>query len=155
MVWWVLELVLGRWTFTTIAMQMYLCCFLFNDLLSLSFVFDSWQIRSIEMLHKRFENFPEAFVKNLVSSQTRRCCSLYDLLHFTCITCGSPFCLWDLSCWCWYSVFLTSTACLLRDNHIPRWAYCIFFFLCKCLFCYEANFSILLLSRSFHLQYPR
>ncbi|KAF6157565.1 hypothetical protein GIB67_004503 [Kingdonia uniflora] len=30
------------------------------------------EIRSIEMVHKRFETFPEAFVKNLVSSQTRR-----------------------------------------------------------------------------------
>lgn len=31
-----------------------------------------WQIRSIEMVHKRFESFPEAFVKNLVSSHTKR-----------------------------------------------------------------------------------
>uniref|UniRef100_A0A5B7BUS1 1,3-beta-glucan synthase n=1 Tax=Davidia involucrata TaxID=16924 RepID=A0A5B7BUS1_DAVIN len=30
------------------------------------------EIRSIEMVHKRFESFPEAFVKNLVSSQTKR-----------------------------------------------------------------------------------
>ncbi|KAJ4962108.1 hypothetical protein NE237_022018 [Protea cynaroides] len=30
------------------------------------------EIRSIEMLHKRFESFPEAFVKNLVSPQTKR-----------------------------------------------------------------------------------
>nr|DAD30693.1 TPA_asm: hypothetical protein HUJ06_009544 [Nelumbo nucifera] len=30
------------------------------------------EIRSIEMVHKRFENFPEAFVKTLVSSQTKR-----------------------------------------------------------------------------------
>ncbi|XP_031403212.1 callose synthase 10 isoform X2 [Punica granatum] len=30
------------------------------------------EIRSIEMLHKRFESFPEAFVKNLVSSETKR-----------------------------------------------------------------------------------
>lgn len=30
------------------------------------------QIRSIEMVHKRFESFPEAFVKNLVSPQTKR-----------------------------------------------------------------------------------
>ncbi|XP_077236924.1 glucan synthase-like 8 [Tasmannia lanceolata] len=30
------------------------------------------EIRSIEMLHKRFENFPEAFVKNLVSPQAKR-----------------------------------------------------------------------------------
>ncbi|KAK4778668.1 hypothetical protein SAY86_006196 [Trapa natans] len=30
------------------------------------------EIRSIEMLHKRFESFPEAFVKNLVSSETNR-----------------------------------------------------------------------------------
>ncbi|XP_008788670.2 callose synthase 10 isoform X2 [Phoenix dactylifera] len=29
------------------------------------------EIRSLEMLHKRFESFPEAFVKNLVSSVTR------------------------------------------------------------------------------------
>ncbi|KAM7274363.1 hypothetical protein ACFE04_029027 [Oxalis oulophora] len=30
------------------------------------------EIRSIEMLHKRFESFPEAFVKNLVSSPEKR-----------------------------------------------------------------------------------
>ncbi|KAK2968255.1 hypothetical protein RJ640_030305 [Escallonia rubra] len=30
------------------------------------------QIRSVEMVHKRFESFPEAFVKNLVSSQSKR-----------------------------------------------------------------------------------
>lgn len=30
------------------------------------------EIRSIEMLQKRFESFPEAFVKNLVSAQSRR-----------------------------------------------------------------------------------
>ncbi|KAI5664996.1 hypothetical protein M9H77_24319 [Catharanthus roseus] len=30
------------------------------------------EIRSIEMVHKRFESFPEAFVKNLVSSQVKR-----------------------------------------------------------------------------------
>ncbi|XP_043723776.1 callose synthase 10 isoform X2 [Telopea speciosissima] len=30
------------------------------------------EIRSIEMVHKRFESFPEAFVKNLASSQTKR-----------------------------------------------------------------------------------
>ncbi|KAF3436800.1 hypothetical protein FNV43_RR19553 [Rhamnella rubrinervis] len=30
------------------------------------------EIRSIEMVHKRFESFPEAFAKNLVSSQTKR-----------------------------------------------------------------------------------
>ena len=30
------------------------------------------QIRSIEMVHKRFESFPEAFVKNLVSPDTKR-----------------------------------------------------------------------------------
>ncbi|XP_020675367.1 callose synthase 10 isoform X2 [Dendrobium catenatum] len=30
------------------------------------------EIRSIEMLQKRFESFPEAFVKNLVSDQSRR-----------------------------------------------------------------------------------
>ncbi|XP_062169425.1 callose synthase 10 [Alnus glutinosa] len=30
------------------------------------------EIRSIEMVHKRFESFPEAFAKNLVSPQTRR-----------------------------------------------------------------------------------
>ncbi|KAL8123352.1 hypothetical protein AgCh_011353 [Apium graveolens] len=30
------------------------------------------EIRSIEMVHKRFESFPEAFVKNLVSSNTKR-----------------------------------------------------------------------------------
>ncbi|XP_068634434.1 callose synthase 10 [Aristolochia californica] len=30
------------------------------------------EIRTIEMVHKRFESFPEAFVKNLVSNQTRR-----------------------------------------------------------------------------------
>lgn len=30
------------------------------------------EIRSIEMVHKRFESFPEAFVKNLVSPQIRR-----------------------------------------------------------------------------------
>lgn len=30
------------------------------------------EIRSIEMVHKRFESFPEAFVKNLVSPQTKR-----------------------------------------------------------------------------------
>ncbi|GMY15024.1 callose synthase 10 isoform X6 [Fagus crenata] len=30
------------------------------------------EIRSIEMVHKRFESFPEAFVKNLVSPQTNR-----------------------------------------------------------------------------------
>uniref|UniRef100_A0AAU6MUF6 1,3-beta-glucan synthase n=1 Tax=Paeonia lactiflora TaxID=35924 RepID=A0AAU6MUF6_PAELC len=30
------------------------------------------EIRSLEMVHKRFESFPEAFVKNLVSPQTRR-----------------------------------------------------------------------------------
>lgn len=29
------------------------------------------EIRSLEMLHKRFESFPEAFVKNLVSPETR------------------------------------------------------------------------------------
>ncbi|KAI3940839.1 hypothetical protein MKW98_014898 [Papaver atlanticum] len=29
------------------------------------------EIRTIEMLHKRFESFPSAFVKNLVSSQTK------------------------------------------------------------------------------------
>lgn len=28
---------------------------------------DLWQIRSLEMLHRRFETFPEAFTKNLVS----------------------------------------------------------------------------------------
>ncbi|KAL3623547.1 Callose synthase 10 [Castilleja foliolosa] len=28
------------------------------------------EIRSIEMVHKRFESFPEAFVKNLVSPQS-------------------------------------------------------------------------------------
>lgn len=34
----------------------------------------SWvlQIRPIEMVHKRFQSFPEAFVKNLVSSNTKR-----------------------------------------------------------------------------------
>ncbi|XP_056174937.1 callose synthase 10 [Syzygium oleosum] len=30
------------------------------------------EIRSIEMLHRRFESFPEAFVENLVSSETKR-----------------------------------------------------------------------------------
>uniref|UniRef100_A0A7N0RAG3 1,3-beta-glucan synthase n=1 Tax=Kalanchoe fedtschenkoi TaxID=63787 RepID=A0A7N0RAG3_KALFE len=30
------------------------------------------EIRSLEMVHKRFENFPEAFVKNLVSPLTKR-----------------------------------------------------------------------------------
>nr|QKN22530.1 callose synthase 10 [Urtica dioica subsp. dioica] len=30
------------------------------------------EIRSIEMVHKRFVNFPEAFVRNLVSSETKR-----------------------------------------------------------------------------------
>ncbi|XVF11615.1 hypothetical protein REPUB_Repub08aG0042500 [Reevesia pubescens] len=30
------------------------------------------EIRSTEMMHKRFESFPEAFAKNLVSPQTRR-----------------------------------------------------------------------------------
>ncbi|KAJ4712497.1 Callose synthase [Melia azedarach] len=30
------------------------------------------EIRSIEMVHKRFESFPEAFVKNLVSPQAKR-----------------------------------------------------------------------------------
>ncbi|XP_038685506.1 callose synthase 10 isoform X2 [Tripterygium wilfordii] len=30
------------------------------------------EIRSIEMVHKRFESFPEAFVKNLVSTQAKR-----------------------------------------------------------------------------------
>ncbi|KAF8021555.1 hypothetical protein BT93_G1872 [Corymbia citriodora subsp. variegata] len=30
------------------------------------------EIRSIEMLHRRFESFPEAFVKNLVSSEMKR-----------------------------------------------------------------------------------
>ncbi|KAL3374430.1 hypothetical protein AABB24_006090 [Solanum stoloniferum] len=30
------------------------------------------EIRSIEMVHKRFESFPEAFVKNLVSLKTKR-----------------------------------------------------------------------------------
>ncbi|KAE8123986.1 hypothetical protein FH972_018899 [Carpinus fangiana] len=30
------------------------------------------EIRSIEMVHKRFESFPEAFAKNLVSPQTKR-----------------------------------------------------------------------------------
>ncbi|KAK3005726.1 hypothetical protein RJ639_016711 [Escallonia herrerae] len=30
------------------------------------------EIRSVEMVHKRFESFPEAFVKNLVSSQSKR-----------------------------------------------------------------------------------
>uniref|UniRef100_A0A6N2K4J3 1,3-beta-glucan synthase n=1 Tax=Salix viminalis TaxID=40686 RepID=A0A6N2K4J3_SALVM len=30
------------------------------------------EIRSIEMVHKRFESFPEAFVKNLVSQQAQR-----------------------------------------------------------------------------------
>jgi len=30
------------------------------------------QIRSIEMVHKRFESFPGAFVKNLVSPQAKR-----------------------------------------------------------------------------------
>ncbi|KAK9090225.1 hypothetical protein Sjap_023402 [Stephania japonica] len=30
------------------------------------------EIRSIEMVHKRFESFPEAFVKNLVSPETKR-----------------------------------------------------------------------------------
>ncbi|KAG6633255.1 hypothetical protein I3843_12G034200 [Carya illinoinensis] len=30
------------------------------------------EIRSIEMVHKRFESFPEAFAKNLVSPETRR-----------------------------------------------------------------------------------
>ncbi|KAM7475705.1 hypothetical protein LguiB_022948 [Lonicera macranthoides] len=30
------------------------------------------EIRSIEMVHKRFESFPEAFVKNLVSPRTKR-----------------------------------------------------------------------------------
>ncbi|KAL6997050.1 Callose synthase 10, variant 2 [Sarracenia purpurea var. burkii] len=30
------------------------------------------EIRSLEMVHKRFESFPEAFSKNLVSSQTKR-----------------------------------------------------------------------------------
>ncbi|XP_059441555.1 callose synthase 10 [Corylus avellana] len=30
------------------------------------------EIRSIEMVHKRFETFPEAFAKNLVSPQTKR-----------------------------------------------------------------------------------
>lgn len=29
------------------------------------------EIRSLEMMHKRFESFPEAFVKNLVSTQTK------------------------------------------------------------------------------------
>uniref|UniRef100_A0A2P2MBL1 Callose synthase 10 n=1 Tax=Rhizophora mucronata TaxID=61149 RepID=A0A2P2MBL1_RHIMU len=33
---------------------------------------ESWQIRSLEMVHKRFESFPEAFVKNLVSLKGRR-----------------------------------------------------------------------------------
>ena len=31
-----------------------------------------WQIRSIEMVHKRFESFPAAFVKNLVSPMNKR-----------------------------------------------------------------------------------
>ncbi|KAJ6805753.1 callose synthase 10-like [Iris pallida] len=30
------------------------------------------EIRSLDMLHKRFESYPQAFVKNLVSPQTRR-----------------------------------------------------------------------------------
>ncbi|XP_028116346.1 callose synthase 10 isoform X1 [Camellia sinensis] len=30
------------------------------------------EIRSLEMVHKRFESFPEAFVKNLVSPETKR-----------------------------------------------------------------------------------
>ncbi|XP_021762040.1 callose synthase 10-like [Chenopodium quinoa] len=30
------------------------------------------EIRSIDMVHKRFESFPEAFVKNMASSRTRR-----------------------------------------------------------------------------------
>ena len=31
-----------------------------------------WQIRSPQMVHKRFESFPEAFAKNLVSSETKK-----------------------------------------------------------------------------------
>lgn len=42
------------------------CIFLLQWLINL------WQIRSLEMMHKRFESFPEAFVKNLVSRQTKR-----------------------------------------------------------------------------------
>lgn len=32
----------------------------------------NWKIRSIEMVHKRFETFPRAFVKNLVSPHIKR-----------------------------------------------------------------------------------
>ncbi|KAF7838212.1 callose synthase 10 [Senna tora] len=31
------------------------------------------EIRSIEMVHKRFESFPEAFVNHMISPQTKRC----------------------------------------------------------------------------------
>lgn len=37
-----------------------------------SFPLPFLQIRSIEMLHKRFESFPDAFVKKLVYSETQR-----------------------------------------------------------------------------------
>lgn len=48
--------------------------FIGNCILKLDFLLKYWisQIRSIEMVHKRFESFPEAFVKNLVSPQTKR-----------------------------------------------------------------------------------
>lgn len=39
-----------------------------------------WQIRSIEMVHKRFESFPAAFVNNLVSPMMKRWSLFYYLL---------------------------------------------------------------------------
>lgn len=44
----------------------------FRNLIVLIASCDLYQIRSIEMVHKRFESFPEALVKNLVSSQAKR-----------------------------------------------------------------------------------
>ncbi|KAK6920584.1 Glycosyl transferase, family 48 [Dillenia turbinata] len=38
------------------------------------------EIRSIEMIHKRFETFPEAFVKKLVSPQTKRSFFFFSFL---------------------------------------------------------------------------
>lgn len=67
--------------------EVLICCFLHtlfpppSSSPAFKKIFDVMQIRSLEMVHKRFESFPEAFVKNLVSSHTKRWLFLYLLFR--------------------------------------------------------------------------
>lgn len=56
--------------------------YLLNQIIPLSLIFPFLlQIRSIEMVHKRFESFPAAFVKNMASPKTRRYVLLVPTAH--------------------------------------------------------------------------